>query len=237
MAYRLVKPIVKGAQGPLTGMSTLGKLILPASSIPYIASYWFIGGMRLAAVTIVGLILSLTYLLLAGDFKDRIRPLAYIWGLSVAVGVFTALVVGGLGGVVDLAPRVIILSTLVFVFLTFLIVSLALLRINEFNGILKAIGLGSLAEQLTLLMRYLLNASMNVDEAYIFLRLLGKVRPKPLLNSALTNGLRYSIAMAQYIALYGVPLSGTVVLKPRLIDIASLIPLAAYLAAVAAPWL
>ncbi|ABW02163.1 hypothetical protein [Caldivirga maquilingensis] len=227
MFYEWVKPVVKGAEGSLGGLSIIGKITVALSFIPYLASYWFMNPIRLIPITVTGLIVSMTYLVLIGDSVRRLRPLILVWILSEATGLLVVLMSGG-----GLSPvallNVTLLSTLILVALTGFVVSLALLRLSEVKYILNVMGLGTLGDSLVLSLRYLLNASVAMDEAYMVLKSLGSVKPRLLVNSLVANGVRYSIILAQYIEYYGIPS-----VKPRVtlsrLDSIALIPLTLYL--------
>ncbi len=227
MFYEWVKPLVKGAEGPLGGMSIVGKLTLMLSFIPYLASYWFMGLTRLIIITVVGLIVSMLYLALIGDFMRRMRPLILVWILSEATGLLVVLMSSG-GLSLVMIINVSALSTLILVLLTGVVASLALLNLSEVKYILSVMGLGTLGEALVLSLRYLLTASISMDEAYMILKSLGSVKPRLLVNSLVANGVRYSIILAQYIEYYGIPS-----VKPRVtlswLDSIALIPLILYL--------
>ncbi|WP_291998754.1 hypothetical protein [Caldivirga sp.] len=227
MFYEWVKPIVKGAEGPLRGMSIIGKLTVTLSFIPYLASYWFMNPIRLIPITVVGLAASIAYLALIGDLARRLRPLMLVWILSEFTGLLAVLLSGRGVGLISMLLNVTVLSTLILVLVTGVVVSLALLRLSEVRYILSAIGLSTLGESLVLSLRYLLNASISMDEAYAMLKSLGNVKPKLLVNSLVANGVRYSMILAQYIEYYGIPSVKPKVTLSRL-DLIALIPLILY---------
>jgi len=107
------------------------------------------------------------------------------------------------------------------------VASLALLRLSELRYVMRLMGLGALGDSIVLALRYLLNASMALDEALTVLRSLGRVKPRPLVNSLVVSGVGYSINLAQYIEYYGIPDA-----KPRLrlsrLDALPLVPLLIY---------
>ncbi|WP_291767702.1 hypothetical protein [Caldivirga sp. UBA161] len=227
MFYEWVKPVVKGAEGLLRGMSIIGKFTVMLSFIPYLASYWFMNLTELIPITVTGLVMGVVYLVLIGDSIRRLRPLILVWILSEATGLLVVLMSkGGLNFIMLL--NVTILSTLILVLLIGVVVSLALLSLSEVRYILSIMGLGTLGESLVLSLRYLLNASIGMDEAYMVLKSLGNVKPRLLVNSLVANGVRYSIILAQYIEYYGIPS-----VKPRIalrrLDSIALIPLILYL--------
>ena len=227
MFYEWVKPVVKGAEGPLGRLSIIGKLTVALSFIPYLASYWFMNPIRLIPITVTGLIVSMTYLVLIGDPVRRLRPLILVWILSEVTGLLVVLMSGK-----GLSPtsllNVTVLSTLILVLLTGVVVSLALLRLSEVKYILNVMNLGTLGDSLVLSLRYLLNASINMDDAYMVLKSLGNVKPRLLVNSLVANGVRYSIILAQYIEYYGIPSIKPSVTLSRL-DSITLTPLILYL--------
>ncbi|KUO82940.1 MAG: hypothetical protein AT709_04100 [Caldivirga sp. MG_3] len=225
VTYRWVKPVVKGARGPLSHMSIVGKVMVAASLAPYLASYWFMNLGELVMVTLIGLALSLAYLASIGDLTSRLRSLSLVWVLSETTGLLVMLLSG-----INLTTALVkatILSTLVLIFMSGVVASLALLRLSELRYVMRLMGLGALGDSIVLALRYLLNASMALDEALTVLRSLGRVKPRPLVNSLVVSGVGYSINLAQYIEYYGIPDA-----KPRLrlnrLDALPLVPLLIY---------
>jgi hypothetical protein len=199
--------------------------MVAASLAPYLASYWFMNLGELVMVTLIGLALSLAYLASIGDLTSRLRSLSLVWVLSETTGLLVMLLSG-----VNLTTALVkatILSTLVLIFMSGVVASLALLRLSELRYVMRLMGLGALGDSIVLALRYLLNASMTLDEALTVLRSLGRVKPRPLVNSLVVSGVGYSINLAQYIEYYGI-----LDTKPRLrlnrLDALPLVPLLIY---------
>lgn len=225
MSYKWVKPVVKGARGPLSEMSIVGKVMVMISLMPYALSYWFMGIHRLIIVTSVGLAIGVVYLALIGDLTSRLRPLLLIWLLSEVIS--AVLITVSSGSVVTALIEASASSASILIFMIGLTSSLALLRLSELRFILNALGLGVIGDSLILALRYLLNASMHIDELLTLFRALGRVRAKPLVNSLITSGVEHSIAIAQYIEYYGIP-SVKLSVRPNRMDLLAALPLAIY---------